>query len=199
MLVVPLLDIGDAGVDIDADVSVSSLQPEGVEALPVATVAVQGHLSDLGGDYLFMGHLQGTFDSTCDRCLQAAHVPFDVEVAWNFETDPAKSFQDAGLEIDDDIDLEDSAVCRPVHGEAIDLGPHVWEELALAVPWKFLCDDDCLGLCPVCGKNRNADPCSCEADAAREEASPPEGGARGFAGLAKLLPELRAEEKAEEQ
>jgi len=31
----------------------------------------------------------------------------------------------------------------------------------LAVPLKLVCKSDCKGLCPVCGKNRNVEPCSC--------------------------------------
>lgn len=195
-MLVPLQSVGDEGVDIDAVVPVQSLQPDDVEALPAAEVAVVGHLSDLGGDYLFMGHLRGAFDSTCDRCLQAAHMPFDVEVAWNFETDPAKAFEEAGLEVDDELDLEDSAVCRPIHGDVIDLGPHVWEELVLAMPWKFLCREDCLGLCASCGKDLNTGPCACEAEAPGQE---PQADTRGLAALAKLLPELEAGEKVVEQ
>jgi uncharacterized protein len=37
------------------------------------------------------------------------------------------------------------------------------EQLQLNVPMRALCNEGCLGLCPVCGKNRNELNCECEA------------------------------------
>jgi uncharacterized protein len=31
----------------------------------------------------------------------------------------------------------------------------------LSVPLKVVCRENCQGLCSVCGKNRNTEPCSC--------------------------------------
>ncbi|MEW5694227.1 MAG: YceD family protein, partial [Candidatus Hydrogenedentota bacterium] len=33
------------------------------------------------------------------------------------------------------------------------------QQMVLSLPMKFLCRDDCLGLCPVCGENRNIRHC----------------------------------------
>ena len=43
----------------------------------------------------------------------------------------------------------------------LDLGEDVRQFLILAVPQKILCRDDCRGLCPVCGSNRNKVECKC--------------------------------------
>ena len=37
------------------------------------------------------------------------------------------------------------------------------EQFYLALPMKPLCREDCRGLCPVCGINRNRETCSCQA------------------------------------
>lgn len=47
-------------------------------------------------------------------------------------------------------------------GDAIDLGPMVRENLLVELPLAPLCRPDCAGLCPVCGVDRNLDPCSCD-------------------------------------
>ena len=39
--------------------------------------------------------------------------------------------------------------------------PLVEEQLQLELPMKALCRDDCKGLCPQCGSDRNAAPCDC--------------------------------------
>jgi len=43
----------------------------------------------------------------------------------------------------------------------LDLGEDVRQYLILAVPQKLLCSDDCRGLCPQCGVNRNRVRCNC--------------------------------------
>jgi uncharacterized protein len=36
------------------------------------------------------------------------------------------------------------------------------EQFYLALPMKPLCRDECRGLCPVCGINRNRETCDCQ-------------------------------------
>ena len=36
------------------------------------------------------------------------------------------------------------------------------EDLVLNLPSKVLCQEDCKGLCPTCGKNLNDGPCDCK-------------------------------------
>lgn len=88
MLTIPLADIGDDGVEVDALVRVGTIRPEGAESVPVEEVRLTGVMEDVGGDFLFRGELSGAFESTCDRCLKSATIPFEVEVMWNFEQDP---------------------------------------------------------------------------------------------------------------
>ena len=47
-------------------------------------------------------------------------------------------------------------------GEAIDLDDLVREQILLTLPSRVLCEDDCKGLCPVCGSDRNIVSCQCE-------------------------------------
>jgi uncharacterized protein len=44
----------------------------------------------------------------------------------------------------------------------VDLNELLREQFYLALPMKPLCRDDCRGLCPECGANRNTDACACE-------------------------------------
>jgi len=47
-------------------------------------------------------------------------------------------------------------------GEKIDLEPLLREQFVLAVPYAPLCSEDCKGLCPQCGIDRNTSSCNCE-------------------------------------
>ena len=43
----------------------------------------------------------------------------------------------------------------------IDLDDDIRQSVLLAVPQKLLCREDCQGLCPICGVNKNKTGCSC--------------------------------------
>lgn len=64
----------------------------------------------------------------------------------------------------------------------LDLTEAIRQQIILDLPMQPLCRADCAGLCPICGGNRNEQPCDCEAREAAQD-SP-------FAQLANLhLPE----------
>ena len=46
--------------------------------------------------------------------------------------------------------------------ETIDLDPIVREQVLLALPVSVLCQEDCRGLCTVCGQDLNEKDCGCE-------------------------------------
>ena len=46
--------------------------------------------------------------------------------------------------------------------EVLDVSDEAREALALSVPFRALCREDCKGLCPRCGKNLNEGPCGCK-------------------------------------
>ena len=60
-------------------------------------------------------------------------------------------------------DLGDDVL--PLEHGAIDIGPTIRDELLLAVPMSPICREDCAGICPTCGGNRNLTPCDCEKQA----------------------------------
>ena len=64
------------------------------------------------------------------------------------------------------------------HGQ-IDLAAMVREEVLLALADERLCRDDCPGLCPQCGHDLAAGPCSCDGHRGRRAL----GGARPAARL----------------
>jgi uncharacterized protein len=49
-------------------------------------------------------------------------------------------------------------------GDHLELAPMLREQLILASPMHPLCTEECLGLCPRCGKDLNEGPCLCAAE-----------------------------------
>ena len=50
----------------------------------------------------------------------------------------------------------------PIEGDQIDLVPAVREAVLLELPDDVLCREDCAGICPVCGTDRNVASCECD-------------------------------------
>ena len=175
-LSVPLASITENGVNVDETVSTAALRPEGALELPVPRVHVRGTLQRVSGEYLFRGAVAGTFVHPCDRCLAPAEVPFETTVLWSFE--PGQAESDAEDAWDGETQ-DDRVSTYHFEGNEIDLAPLVWEEMSLAAPVKYLCREDCAGLCPQCGAKLNEGPCGCPSEQNMQN--------KGFAGLDTLL------------
>ena len=61
----------------------------------------------------------------------------------------------------DGVCLGDEFEAGLFRGATIDLGAFFLEVLALALPVKPLCREDCAGLCPRCGAELNSSACDC--------------------------------------
>lgn len=60
-----------------------------------------------------------------------------------------------------DIEAEEKDI-RPIEDDQIDLVPLIREALLLKIPFAPICQEDCKGLCPVCGGDRNEAACDCQ-------------------------------------
>ena len=196
-LTVPVAAIKADGFIIDVVAPIAELQPADADGgVPVSTVFVRGMLSEAGKEYLFRGNISGVFEAACDRCLEMTKLPFDVEVAWVF-AEGQHPVSEEELDADDADEQSDVSVLG-FDGNEIELATGVWEEVILAMPSKYVCREDCAGLCPACGTNLNRGRCSCrgnDGDGAVPGERPM--GNKGLAGLAELFPDLRPKRSEE--
>jgi len=148
-------DIGDDGLDVELPVTAAWLGencPDLDARLGAQGLTMRGVLEKSGDDVLLRGDLRGTLDTSCARCLEPARVALDIPLT--------VTFVEKGDDDDDDGDDEDDVVF--IDADEIDLGAELRDEILLAMPINPLCQDGCLGLCPVCGGNRNSVRCDCE-------------------------------------
>jgi uncharacterized protein len=103
------------------------------------------------------GRIVTTLECDCSRCLEPFPVPVDAQIDVLLLPSSENSGQ-AEQEI-----AEDDLGVSYYKDDVIDLGELMREQFYLAVPMKPLCRQDCQGLCPVCGINRNRETCSCQA------------------------------------
>jgi uncharacterized protein len=121
----------------------------------VPTLDLDGHR--LGQRLLFRGRMRGALQLDCGRCLEAYRFPLDEEIELLLEPAPKGEEPEGGLE----LDIDEPGLGRYA-GEQLDFAPVVLEAVALAWPIQPLCDENCRGLCAVCGADRNREPCRCE-------------------------------------
>ena len=115
--------------------------------------AVRLHAERDGDDVVIAGEVEATVPVACGRCLEEFPVRARAIVDVRFIPRPPDGDR---VELgSDDLDLDF------YHGGEIDLSTLVASETALALPMKPLCREDCRGLCPVCGGNRNLVACAC--------------------------------------
>ena len=116
-------------------------------------VFVDGRLSAAGhGRFYFSGTLAGHAVGECRRCL--------IDVELHVSEAVQLLFAEAGLDESD----EDDVVPIPAGARELDMRTAVREEWLLAVPAFALCREDCKGLCPTCGADRNTVACACVTD-----------------------------------
>jgi uncharacterized protein len=135
--------------------------------IPSGPVAVHGELIKTGQGILFRGRIRGKIRLQCSRCLDSFHKTLaePVGLEWRLISTPLKSSDqenEAGLKIED---LETGLLQEGV----LDLSENILEEVILSIPIQPLCRESCLGLCPVCGEDRNTNPCDCKS---KEENGP---------------------------
>ena len=105
--------------------------------------------------FRLVGCVATLLELTCSRCLEPFRLPVDAPFDLVFV--PAHENTGEG-EIEVDGDDLGTAFYRD---DIIDLGGLMREQFLLALPMKPLCQQECRGLCPACGANRNAGSCSC--------------------------------------
>lgn len=112
-----------------------------------------------------VGPLEGQLVVACSRCVGPVRIELREKLHITFmppgempKEDDETEGEGEGAEVrEEDVDT------FPFDGERIDLEPVLREQFVLAVPFAPLCRDDCKGLCPQCGIDRNTGTCACEA------------------------------------
>ncbi len=115
----------------------------------------------VGDGYAVTGKLRIDVEVACSRCL----VPVRIDIE--------ESFRYVLSRIHLHPSPEEDWVFWSHEEREFDLAPVVRELLLVSLPAKPLCDVACLGLCPVCRKNRNTGACRCSESERASHTRPP--------------------------
>ena len=114
-------------------------------------------LSNTLGEMRITGRVQAEVETDCDRCLEPVRRAIDSEFDLFYRPTPDKSAPH-DLAID-----EGEAEIAFYQGGGIELAEVLREYILLALPMRHICKEECQGICPQCGLNRNTGgSCQCE-------------------------------------
>ena len=131
---------------IDDLATMGSTVPEG------APVTVDVTLSSYPGGVMASGTVEAPWTAECRRC--GGPVDGRVRTAVRERYVEGSGAGGGGADLDDEA--------YPLKGDVLDLEPLARDAVLLELPLAPLCGEECLGLCPQCGINRNEEACSCE-------------------------------------
>ena len=127
----------------EREIQLEPLELGGQRYLPVPeTVQAELSITRASTGTVFELRFRNRLHGPCYRCLEDAVLELPISAREYHATNPdSEELRTPYLE-DDRLDL--SAWAR--------------DAVALALPLQILCRPDCAGLCPVCGKDLNAEP-----------------------------------------
>jgi len=133
----------------------------GDELVGVTPVETACRVNKMGATVLVQGSLATKLKLPCARCLELAEIDVATDFRYVLVPQPTGFRPEVALR-------EDEIEYGYYTDDRIDLLPLLYEQVCLQLPMVVLCREDCLGICPHCGHNRNYGPCHCE-DNVRDE------------------------------
>lgn len=136
---------------------------------------VQGAITNTAGYMSLDVSVAVDYQTACARCLAPVSGRFSFDLQKTVATPEMLKSLDESKQ-DDFAVIEDGF---------LDLDEQLRIQMEMEFPSRFLCKEDCQGLCPRCGKNRNEGGCSCSDKEVDPRLSP----------LADLLERMKREEE----
>jgi uncharacterized protein len=127
------------------------------DVLKVNKVRLELQIQQTGEEYYCQGTVTADFQLECARCL----VPFEVQLSGptDFIIRSPQVTNDEERDVPDDEDYVDL-----LDNQKVDLSGIIRQTLLLALPMRPICNENCRGLCPMCGVNRNEKDCACKTE-----------------------------------
>lgn len=136
--------VGDS-ISIDCQLDMNDIELYGEYPFSAAA-QIRGVIRNHAGVVEMEYSASFPFDKLCDRCCTQMHSEYNFQffhiLVNNLEGDPS----------DEMIELD---------GFILDFDELVRTDILLELPTKFLCSEDCKGLCVKCGANLNETQCNC--------------------------------------
>ena len=109
-------------------------------------VEIAGEITNKASLVRLEAEITFEFDASCDRCGTRTAKRHTLKISKSLATS---------------IEGEESDTIITVPDMKLDLDELIYTETVTNLPMKHLCDENCKGMCPKCGKNLNEGECGC--------------------------------------
>ena len=129
-------------------------------SIPENGIHVRGEAVDALGTLMFRASVDVSYETRCARCLEPVkrEISFEIERMILTDRDFDRGF--SHLTEDGEWDGVTDDILFVNEGR-IDPDADIVEEASLTIPTFDLCEPDCPGLCPKCGKRLRDGDCGC--------------------------------------
>lgn len=156
-MIIDLASLGVSPKQFEISFAPDEINIDG-EATITSAIAFNGQVFRNDVRTFVRGAIKADAEIDCTRCLEPVRRRLDITFEDVFVDAVAESDKE---EVEIAVEQLDEAL---LESEEIDLIEVVREQILLDVPEQIFCKEDCRGLCPQCGGNRNLIDCSCERD-----------------------------------
>ena len=133
--------------DFECDLELEKSFLESIECVNASAIKAFGNVKKIDRRYELTLSYSGDLVFECHRCLKNVNISLENTVERVLVTSNESDENEEFILIEDGV-LELSSV--------------VEEDITLNLPLQILCNEDCAGLCPQCGKDLNNGMCECD-------------------------------------
>jgi len=124
-----------------SDIEISQVYPF------ISAIQISGKVKNIEQTVYLTAQVDFDFNIPCDRCAD------DVRTQYHNTFSHPLIMQ---------MNEEDQDTYILVQDGKLNLTELLRADILLALPTKYLCKEDCKGLCPICGVNLNSQSCQCK-------------------------------------
>lgn len=134
-------------IEVNGEVEIGEFEFSGERYSLEAPLKVSGIISNNGKALVLTADVEAELCTRCARCLD------EIIVDAGFSMEESFAQSESKIPEDDEIIVFD--------GYTIELDDIIEDNLIMNIEGRYLCEEDCKGLCPQCGANLNDGECGC--------------------------------------
>jgi uncharacterized protein len=178
------LELRPARFDVELPAgSIEFLDPKLKQAAPLQASGQAELVTGSLGEIRVKGQVKVRLQADCDRCLESAEFPLDSSFELYYRPvaegnlsvnanhparrgrRPEAAITARAVRVEEKAIDAGEAEMGFYDGDGLELNDVLREFVLLALPMQRLCNENCKGICPACGQNRNQNECRCQTTA----------------------------------
>jgi uncharacterized protein len=136
-----------SSINFETSEKVTNTHNFGDEVTLITPITLKAEVTKIDHKLFINGRVEGIAEFTCSRCLKRFQKEIKEKVY--------------GQLIVDEDEQEEMDEFYYIVEDTIDTSEITHDVLVTSFPMKILCDENCKGLCSVCGKDLSVDKCNC--------------------------------------